>query len=56
MRNSRFTTKIRIDPKQLQWLKENKDTKTLAGYLDKLINEIKKNKIQSVGQIRQEII
>jgi hypothetical protein len=23
----------------LDWLKENKDTRTIAGYLDKIINE-----------------
>jgi len=42
MRKTRFNDKIRIDPKQLQWLRENKDTKTLAGFLDKIINEFKK--------------
>jgi len=39
--DSRFTKQVRIDPKQLQWLKENKDTRTIAGFLDKLINEKK---------------
>jgi hypothetical protein len=34
----RFKTLVRIDPYQLRWLKENKDTKTIAGYLDKIIN------------------
>lgn len=40
---SRFTSIIRIDPKNLNWLKENKDTKTVAGFLDKIINEYKKH-------------
>lgn len=38
---TRFTKIVRIDPQQLNWLKENKDTRTIAGYLDKLINEKK---------------
>ena len=36
--NTRFKSIIRIDPKQLEWLRDNKDTRTLAGYLDKIIN------------------
>ena len=39
---TRFTRIIRIDPDQLNWLKENMDTKTLAGFLDKIINKHKK--------------
>ena len=38
---TRFTSITRIDPKQLNWLKENKDTRTLAGFLDKIINQYK---------------
>lgn len=41
-RKTRFTTLVRIDPKQLAWLKENKDTRTVAGFLDKIINDHKK--------------
>lgn len=40
-KRTRFTEKVRIDPKQLQWLRENKDTYTMAGFLDKIINEYK---------------
>jgi hypothetical protein len=36
---TRFTNIVRIDPKALNWLKENKDTRTVAGFLDKIINE-----------------
>jgi hypothetical protein len=42
MSNSRFKKAVRIDPKQLAWLKRNKDCKTVAGFLDKLINFYKK--------------
>lgn len=42
---SRFKQKVRISEKNLLWLKENKDCKTMAGFLDKIINEYKrKNK------------
>lgn len=41
MRKTRFKKKIRIDEKQLQWIRDNKDTKTLAGFLDKIINKYK---------------
>jgi len=40
-KRTRFTKIVRIDPDQLNWLKENKDTKTVAGFLDKIINEKK---------------
>ena len=39
--SSKFSKIIRIRPNQLEWLRENKDTKTLAGYLDKIINKYK---------------
>lgn len=38
---TRFTKLIRIDPEQLKWIQENKDTRTDAGFLDKIINEYK---------------
>ncbi|MFA6253052.1 MAG: hypothetical protein WCV69_02180 [Patescibacteria group bacterium] len=41
-KKTRFKKIIRIDPKQLSWLKKNKDTQTMAGYLDKIINNHKK--------------
>jgi hypothetical protein len=42
---SRFKQKIRIDPKQLEWIRENKGAyKTLAGKLDEIINFYKKHK------------
>jgi hypothetical protein len=40
-RQSRFSSCAKIDPKQLAWLKDNKDTKTIAGFLDKVINKYK---------------
>ena len=39
--NSKFSKIVRIRPEQLKWLKENKDTKTVAGFLDKIINSYK---------------
>lgn len=39
----RFKKKIRIDPKKLEWVQENKDCRTDAGFLDKIINFYKKN-------------
>lgn len=44
-RKTRFKKLIRIDPKQLEWLRKNKDTKTMAGFLDKIINKFKKYEI-----------
>jgi hypothetical protein len=39
MSRTRFTSRIRIDPKQLEWLRKNKGKrKTLAGRLDEIIN------------------
>ena len=37
-----FNKLVRIKYKQLNWLKKHKDTKTIAGFLDKIINEYKK--------------
>ena len=39
---TRFKSKIRIDPSQLKWLKENKETKSAAGFLDIIIKTYKK--------------
>jgi hypothetical protein len=39
---SRFKKLVRIDPKQLEWIRLNMDTKTMAGFLDKIINTYKK--------------
>lgn len=36
---TRFATHVRIDPRAKDWLAEHKDTRTIAGYLDKIINE-----------------
>ena len=42
MRNTRFTDRIRIDPKQKEWVRQNKGKyKTLAGKLDEIINRYK---------------
>jgi len=42
---TRFKSKIRIDPSQLKWLKENKETKSAAGFLDIIINKYKNGEI-----------
>ena len=42
-KNSYFNKLVRINEKQLKWLRENKDCKTMAGFLDKIINNFKKN-------------
>ena len=39
---SEFNRLIRIRNRQLEWLRKNKDTKTMAGFLDKIINKFKK--------------
>ena len=38
---SQFNSCVKVRKKQLEWLKENKDCKTVAGYLDKIINKYK---------------
>jgi len=42
--NSKFDRLVRIKENQLKWLKENKKKnkcKTMAGFLDKIINKFK---------------
>lgn len=46
MKKTRFKKLVRIDPKQLEWLRIAKDTKTMAGFLDKIINTYKKYEIR----------
>lgn len=41
-KNSRFKTHIRIDPAMKQWLDEHRDTRTTAGFADKIFNEYRK--------------
>lgn len=41
-RESQFDSCIKVRKRQLEWLRKNKDTKTMAGYLDKIINQYKK--------------
>jgi len=41
---SRFKSLIRIDPKQRNYLAKNKDCRTMAGFLDKIINQYKRSK------------
>lgn len=36
---TRFTKLIRIDPEVYKWIVENKDTRTNAGYLDKVVRK-----------------
>lgn len=43
---SRFNKLARVSQGQLEWLKQNKDTKTVAGYLDKIINHYKNEKLR----------
>ena len=43
-KHSRFQSLIRIDRKQLDWLKANKDCRTMSGFLDKIINYYKKSR------------
>ncbi len=43
-RKTRYKSQVRIDPKQLIYLGTNKDCKTKAGYLDKMINHCRKCK------------
>ena len=40
-KRQKFNSLIRIRLKQKQWLKENKDCRTMAGFLDKIINTYK---------------
>ena len=42
-KSSRFTKVTRIDPTQLAWLQQHKDTRTVAGFLDKIINHYKQH-------------
>lgn len=50
-KKTRFSQKIRIDPRQLEWLKSHKGTyRTVAGKLDEVINHYKRNLYdQSLG-------
>lgn len=41
-KKSKWKKRIRISEKNLEWIRKNKDTKTMAGYLDKIINQYKK--------------
>jgi len=43
-KKSVFKKRIRIKTKQLKWINKNKDTRSAAAYLDKIINYFKKNK------------
>jgi len=40
-KESVFNKAIKIRDSQHKWIRQNKDTKTLAGYLDKIINQYK---------------
>lgn len=42
--DSKFRSKIRIRKSQIMWLKKNKTTKTIAGFLDIIINKYKELK------------
>jgi len=53
---SRFDSLVRIDHKQLDWLRKNKVCRTMAGQLDIIINDYKKygpkNKKQKMPNLR----
>jgi len=40
---TRFTELARLSKTNRDWLKQNKDTRTIAGFLDKVINFYKQN-------------
>ena len=40
---SQFDKSMKVRKSQHAWIRENKDTRTDAGYLDKIINYWKKN-------------
>lgn len=46
-KDSQFKSQIRIRTSQLKWLKENKKTKSAAGFLDIIINFYKQNEQQT---------
>jgi hypothetical protein len=45
--NTRFKSKIRIKPEQLKWIRENKNTKSAAGFLDLIINYYKRETVDN---------
>lgn len=51
---SAFSKKIRIKKKQLEWIRENKNTRTMAGFLDKIINQYKNEYKDRHQQIQKE--
>jgi hypothetical protein len=44
---SRFSSCVKVRPETRNWLEENKDTKTIAGFLDKIINNYKRHHEES---------
>ena len=56
-KESKFNTHVRISKDQLAWLNNNKTTKTIAGYLDKIINEKKRRlgKDKVINPLSKEI-
>lgn len=46
MRKTRFKDRIRIDPKQKEWINAHKGTYTLAGKLDEIINYYKNQHLE----------
>lgn len=42
LKRSKFNGLIRIRKSQIEWLKLNRDCRTIAGFLDKIINKHKK--------------
>jgi len=56
-KESMFNTHVRISKDQLAWLSKHKTTKTIAGYLDKIINEKKRRlgKDKVINPLSKEI-
>lgn len=46
--NSYFNTVVRANRKRLEWVKRNKDTKTMAGFIDKLLGQLEKKSRQEI--------
>lgn len=44
LKKTQYSKKIRVTPNHLKWLKTNKTTKTIAGFLAKIIEDHIKSK------------
>lgn len=48
-----FNDRVRVRKSQKLWLKEHKDTKTIAGYLDKIINTHRKQHEANTKEVQE---